>query len=162
MPSAARDALLSVEIYSDGACSPNPGLGGWGVVLLCRAKDGYRRELSGGEAGTTNNRMELTAAIEGLRALKQPCRVKLTTDSKYLSQAFRAGWLKSWKRNGWRTANKKAVKNEDLWRELDRLTNVHQVEWKWVKGHSSHPENERADRLAVAAREELRDRGLRR
>ena len=103
--------------------------------------------------------MELAAAIEGLRALKRPCAVKLTTGSKYVSEAFSAGWLENWQRNGWRTSNKKAVRNADLWRELVRLTKIHQVEWEWVRGHSNHPENERADQLAVEARERLARRG---
>ena len=142
-----------VEIHTDGACSPNPGLGGWGAVLVSPAHGGFTRELSGGESDTTNNRMELTAAIRGLEALKRPCNVKLFTDSQYLAQAFRSGWIEGWKRNGWRTSDKKPVKNVDLWHRLDELTTHHRVEWCWVKGHAGDPQNERADALAVAARE---------
>ena len=146
-----------VEIFTDGACSPNPGYGGWGAILIAPGFGGLRRELSGFELDSTSNRMELTAAIRALQALKRPSRVKLTTDSQYLCQAFRAGWLAGWKRNGWLTASKKPVKNQDLWQELDRLTDEHDVSWAWVKGHAEHPENERADALAVAAREQLRE-----
>ncbi|MBT9558570.1 MAG: ribonuclease HI [Myxococcales bacterium] len=145
-----------VLLYTDGACSPNPGLGGWGAVLIS-PEQGQRKTLSGAEPDTTNNRMELLAAIRGLEALKFPCRVELTTDSQYLCQAFKAGWLTKWKANGWKTSAKEPVKNEDLWRALDQLTELHDVEWHWVKGHAAHPENEEADRLAVAARERLRD-----
>ena len=146
-----------VEIYSDGACSPNPGLGGWGAVLLAPDYGNYRREVSGSEAETTNNRMELMGAIGGLRELKRPCAVRITTDSQYLCKAFTAGWIQSWQRNGWRTAAKKPVKNADLWKDLIQLVEQHDVEWAWVKGHSNHPENDAADMLAVAARERLRD-----
>lgn len=144
-----------VEIFTDGACSPNPGRGGWGAILISPAHDHHRREISGGEPQTTNNRMELTAAIEGLRALKRPCHVKLTTDSQYLCQAFTKGWLAKWQKNGWQTRDKKPVLNEDLWRALIDLTTTHHVEWAWVKGHANHPENERADQLAVQARQAL-------
>ncbi|TNE84323.1 MAG: ribonuclease HI [Deltaproteobacteria bacterium] len=144
-----------VEIYTDGACSPNPGLGGWGAVLVSPAHD-HVREISGAEPDTTNNRMELTAVVEGLRALKRPCRVRVTTDSRYVANAFTQGWLAGWKRKGWKTANKDPVKNRDLWESLDSLVQQHQVEWQWVKGHAGHPRNERADALAVAAREALR------
>ncbi len=148
-----------VEIYTDGACSPNPGVGGWGVVLISWAHDGARKELSGGEYDTTNNRMELMAAIEGLRALKRPCRVRISTDSQYVQQAFTAGWLRRWKLNGWKTRAGGAVANIDLWQELDRLTGRHEVEWSWVRGHDGHPENERADALAVEARTRLASAG---
>jgi ribonuclease HI len=133
-----------VEIYSDGACRGNPGPGGWGALLK---SNGAEKELYGGEANTTNNRMELMAAIRGLEALKRPSRVKLYTDSTYVMKGITT-WIHSWKRKGWRTADKKAVKNEDLWRELDELRSKHEVEWHWVKGHAGHPENERADQLA--------------
>lgn len=149
-------ALPYVEIYTDGACSPNPGLGGWAAILVSPSHDGHTREISGAEPDTTNNRMELTGVVEGLRALKRPCRVKVTTDSQYVSRAFTEGWLAKWKRSGWKTADRKPVKNRDLWVELDRLQQRHEVTWEWVEGHAGHPENERADRLAVAAREKLR------
>ena len=149
-------SLPYVELYTDGACSPNPGWGGWGAILVFPQRDRLTKELFGGEAGTTNNRMELMGAIKGLEALKRPCRVRLTTDSKYLSNAFDRGWLRRWRTNGWRTAEGGAVSNVDLWKELDRLANVHAIEWQWVKGHGTHPENTRADALAVAAREACR------
>ncbi len=133
-----------VEIFSDGACRGNPGPGGWGVLL--RAK-GVEKELWGGEADTTNNRMELTAVIRALEALKRPSRVRLFTDSQYVQKGI-CEWIHSWKRRGWRTADKKAVKNVDLWQRLDELSKNHKIEWFWVKGHAGHPENERADRLA--------------
>ena len=133
-----------MEIFSDGACRGNPGPGGWGVLL--RAK-GVEKELWGGEADTTNNRMELTAVIRALEALKRPCRVRLYTDSQYVQKGI-SQWIHRWKRSGWRTADKKPVKNEDLWRRLDELAQMHKIEWHWVKGHAGHPENERADRLA--------------
>ncbi len=140
-----------VELYTDGACSPNPGLGGWGAILISPAHNRHTRELSGAQPDTTNNRMELTAVVEGLRALKRPCSVRVTTDSQYISKAFTNGWLDKWKRNNWQTA-RGSVKNQDLWRELDHLTTVHRVQWQWVKGHAGHPQNDRADELAVAAR----------
>jgi ribonuclease HI len=140
-----------VRIYCDGACSPNPGLGGWGVVLLSD-RHGARKELSGAELDTTNNRMELTGAIRGLESLKQPCRVDLATDSKYVLGAFTKGWLSRWMANGWRTADKKPVQNEDLWRRLVELGEVHDIRWLWVRGHAADVENNRADALAVAAR----------
>ena len=139
--------MPEVEIFTDGACSGNPGAGGWGVILRCA---GVEKELSGGAAETTNNRMELTAAIEALRALKKPCRVTLHTDSRYVMDGVQS-WLPNWKNNGWRTANKKSpVKNIELWQQLDTLLNGHEVKWVWVKGHNGHPENERCDQLAVA------------
>ena len=134
----------AVEIYTDGACRGNPGPGGWGVLLRFNDKE---KELWGGEAGTTNNRMELMAAIRALEALKRPSRVKLYTDSLYVMKGITT-WIHDWKRRGWRTAEKKAVKNEDLWRQLDALAAKHEIEWHWVKGHNGHPENERADALA--------------
>lgn len=130
--------------YTDGACSGNPGPGGWGVLLII---DGEEAELCGGETETTNNRMELKAAIEALRALPKNGAVKIVTDSTYVKDGI-TSWMANWKRNGWKTAAKKPVKNEDLWRELDAENAAHQVEWEWVKGHSGHPENERADELA--------------
>jgi ribonuclease HI len=142
----------SVEIFTDGACSGNPGPGGWGAILRW---DGQERELSGGEAATTNNRMELTAAIEALRALKRAVRVDLHTDSTYVKDGI-TKWIHGWKAKGWKTASKKPVKNQDLWRALDEALADHEVEWHWVKGHSGHPENERADALARAALEAYR------
>jgi ribonuclease HI len=130
----------TVEIYTDGACRGNPGPGGWGALLRFNSQE---KELWGGEAATTNNRMELMAAIRALEALKRPSRVKLYTDSIWIQT-----WIHGWKRKGWRTADKKPVKNEDLWRQLDAVREKHNVEWHWVKGHAGHPENERADALA--------------
>ena len=134
----------AVEIYTDGACRGNPGPGGWGVLLRFNDKE---KELWGGEAGTTNNRMELMAAIRALEALKRPSQVKLYTDSIYVMKGI-TEWIHDWKRKGWRTADKKPVKNEDLWRRLDELRAKHEIEWHWVRGHAGHPENERADQLA--------------
>ena len=133
-----------VEIYSDGACRGNPGPGGWGALLRY---NGREKELWGGEADTTNNRMELMAAIRALEALKRRSRVKLFTDSIYVMKGITT-WIHDWKRRGWRTADKKPVKNADLWERLDALAARHDVEWHWVKGHAGHPENERADELA--------------
>lgn len=149
----AEQALPSVEMYTDGACRGNPGPGGWGVLLLCR---GQEKTLSGFEQDTTNNRMELLAPIRGLSALKGPCQVDLYTDSKYVQQGM-TQWLKTWRANGWKTAGKKPVKNQDLWQQLEALSLVHTLNWHWVKGHSNNPGNERADQLAVSAI----DRGLR-
>jgi ribonuclease HI len=137
-------AEAAVEIYADGACKGNPGRGGWGVILLFNEN---RKELCGGAAATTNNRMELTAVIEGLRALKAPSQVRVYTDSQYVQKGI-SEWIHAWKRRGWRTADKKPVKNVDLWMSLDEAARAHQVEWHWVKGHAGHPENERADALA--------------
>ena len=134
-----------VIIHTDGACKGNPGPGGWGAVL--QTGGGHEKELWGGEPNTTNNRMELMAAIMGLEALKRPCNVRLWTDSIYVKDGV-TKWIHGWKRNGWRTADKKPVKNMELWQRLDAVRALHQVEWRWVKGHSSHPENERADELA--------------
>lgn len=135
-----------VEIFTDGACSGNPGPGGWGVVLRFGS---YEKELSGGERETTNNRMELTAAIEGLSALKEPCDVRLVTDSKYVADGITKGWAESWQKNGWRKADKKPALNPDLWEKLLKLIKKHNVTIEWVKGHAGHPENERCDKLAV-------------
>jgi ribonuclease HI len=148
-------SLPLVHIYCDGACSPNPGLGGWGAILIAPDKAGYRKELSGGEPDSTNNRMELTAALMALKALKMPCRVEVFTDSKYVRNAFEEKWLEKWQRNGWRTSDKKPVSNSDLWRELLLAVSTHQVRWNWVRGHAEDVENNRADALAVAARLEL-------
>lgn len=133
-----------VEIYTDGACKGNPGVGGWGVLL--RYKE-HEKELFGGAANTTNNRMELMAAIKGLEALKKSTQVRLITDSNYVKQGIES-WIKNWKKRNWQTANKQPVKNQDLWQRLDALVNQHNVQWQWVKGHSGHAENERADALA--------------
>ena len=136
-----------VEIFTDGACSGNPGPGGWGAILRFKGRE---KELSGGAQETTNNRMELQAAIEGLRALKRPMRVAIHTDSTYVKDGI-TKWIVNWKRNGWKTAAKKRVKNVDLWQALDDVLIGHDVEWHWVKGHAGHLENERADALARAA-----------
>ncbi len=135
-----------VEIFTDGACSGNPGPGGWGVILRYGS---YEKELSGGEKNTTNNRMELTAAIMGLSALNEPCKVILTTDSKYVADGISKGWAASWQKNGWRKADKKPALNPDLWEKLLELIDIHEVTINWVKGHDGHPENERCDKLAV-------------
>ena len=139
--------LDSVEIATDGACKGNPGPGGWGALLR---SGGIERELSGGEPLTTNNRMELMAAIEGLRALKRPCRVKLSTDSRYVLDGL-TKWVAGWQRNGWKTASRQPVKNDDLWRALIEAAAPHRIDWVWIKGHAGHPDNERADRLASDA-----------
>ncbi|MEM9103898.1 MAG: ribonuclease HI [Pseudomonadota bacterium] len=139
-----------VEIFTDGACRGNPGPGGWGVLLRFGEKE---KELYGYEANTTNNRMELMAAIRGLEALRRPSNVVLTTDSQYVRRGIME-WMKNWKKNGWRTANKKPVKNADLWQELDTISQEHQVDWQWVKGHSGHTENDRVDSLANKAIDE--------
>ncbi|MFL0806580.1 MAG: ribonuclease HI [Oceanobacter sp.] len=136
--------MMKVELFTDGACKGNPGPGGWGALLRYGE---HERELFGGENNTTNNRMELMAAIEGLNALKRPCEVALTTDSQYVKQGINQ-WLAGWKRNGWKTASRQPVKNKDLWQALDAACERHQVEWHWVKGHAGHEENERADQLA--------------
>ncbi|MFC1685087.1 ribonuclease HI [Pseudomonadota bacterium] len=140
-----------VEIYSDGACKGNPGPGGWGAVLRY---NGVEKHLYGGEAGTTNNRMELMAVIKALESLKRNCRVHITTDSQYVKNGI-TEWIVNWKRRGWKTAAKKPVKNQDLWQLLDAAVSEHEVEWAWVKGHSGHPENELADELANRGIEEL-------
>ncbi len=136
-----------IEIFTDGACSGNPGPGGWGAVLRYET---FEKELSGGEDNTTNNRMELTACIKALQALKEPCIVLLTTDSKYVSDGINLGWAKGWRQNGWRKADKKPALNSDLWELLLNLCETHDVTFNWIKGHAGHPENERCDQLAVA------------
>ena len=143
----SRDEGEVVDVFSDGACSGNPGPGGWGAILRYRGKE---RELSGFEAETTNNRMELMAAIAALEVLKRPCSVRIHTDSRYLHDGI-TRWIADWKRRGWRTADKKPVKNVDLWQRLEAALAPHKVEWQWVRGHAGHPENERADALARAA-----------
>jgi len=140
-----------VEIFTDGACRGNPGPGGWGVLLRF---NGVEKTLKGSEAETTNNRMELMAAISALEALTQPCKVKLTTDSKYVLQGL-TEWLPNWKKRNWKTAAKKPVKNVDLWQRLDSATQAHEIDWHWVKGHSGHDENELADQLANEAVDEM-------
>lgn len=139
--------MQEVEIYTDGACKGNPGPGGWGAILRYK---GTQKNLNGAEADTTNNRMELTAALMALNTLKRPCRVKLTTDSEYLRKGI-TEWIHGWKQKGWRTASKQPVKNADLWQALDEAVRRHEIEWHWVKGHSGHPENELADELANQA-----------
>ena len=145
--------MKKIEIFTDGACSGNPGPGGWGAVLRY---NGVEKELSGGEAETTNNRMELTAVIAALLALKEPCEVFLTTDSKYVCDSVLKGWVYTWKSNGWRKADKKPALNVDLWEQLLELLEKHNVTFNWVKGHAGHPENERCDRLAVLETEKYK------
>ncbi len=140
--------MKHVTIYSDGACSGNPGPGGWGTILVYQ---GVEKELSGGEAETTNNRMELLAAIMGLETLKEPCAVTLVSDSKYLCESINQGWVFGWEQNGWRKKDKKPALNVDLWERVLKQLRRHQVTVEWVKGHDGHPYNERCDRLAVAA-----------
>ncbi len=147
MSIVGADADGTVEIFTDGACSGNPGPGGWGALLRFR---GVEKELSGGENPTTNNRMELTAAIEALKALKRPARVRLWTDSVYVRDGI-TKWIHGWKRSGWKTADKKPVKNVDLWQALLAAAESHDIEWRWIKGHADHAENERADALARGA-----------
>ncbi len=136
--------MKNITIYTDGACKGNPGAGGWGALLQM---EGNSRELCGGEKNTTNNRMEMTAVIQGLRALTEPCQVKLYTDSSYVQKGI-SEWIHGWKRNGWKTAAKQPVKNVDLWQQLDALAAQHSIEWLWVRGHNGDPGNERADQLA--------------
>jgi len=139
--------LKKVYLYTDGACSGNPGPGGWGAILCY---GGHERELSGGEHGTTNNRMELTAVIEGLSALKEPCEVEICSDSTYVIDSIKKGWVYNWQRNGWRKSDKSPALNADLWQRLLPLLKKHKVSLVWVRGHTGHPENERCDQLAVA------------
>jgi ribonuclease HI len=142
----------TIDIYTDGACSGNPGPGGWGAILRHK---GTEKELFGGEPDTTNNRMEMTAVIEALRALKRSVAVRVHTDSQYVQKGI-SEWIHGWKKRGWKTADKKPVKNEDLWRTLDALAAQHRIEWHWVKGHAGHAENERADELARRGVEQVR------
>jgi ribonuclease HI len=142
--------MKEVEIFTDGACSGNPGVGGWGAILRYGK---FEKELSGGEAPTTNNRMELSAVIAALAALKEPCHVTLTTDSKYVVDSITKGWVYGWKKKGWIKSDKKPALNVDLWEQLLPLLNKHKVDFIWVKGHAGHPENERCDRLAVMERD---------
>jgi ribonuclease HI len=141
-----RKGMKRVRLYTDGACSGNPGKGGWGVILLY---EGYEKELSGYEPYTTNNRMELKAAIEGLKALKYPCEVELYSDSSYLVGAFENGWMENWKANGWKNSSKDEVSNRDLWEQLDSLANIHVIKWIKVKGHGTDEYNNRCDKLAI-------------
>ena len=143
--------MAEIEIYTDGACRGNPGPGGWGALLLCNGKE---REIYGAEKETTNNRMELLAAIEGLTALNRQCQVTVFTDSKYVQKGI-TEWIINWRKKNWKTANKKPVKNVDLWQRLDQIVSQHEVSWQWVKGHSGHPENDRADALANKGIDEM-------
>ena len=143
--------LKKIEIFTDGACRGNPGPGGWAALLVF---NGIEKEIYGGELETTNNRMELTAAIMGIESLKSPCEIMLTTDSKYVMDGINK-WMKDWKKRNWMTASKKPVKNKDLWQRLDRVCSTHTIEWYWVKGHSGHEENERVDLLANKGIDEL-------
>ncbi len=143
--------MKNIELFTDGACRGNPGSGGWGALLRY---EGAEKKLYGGERETTNNRMELLAAIEGLKVLKEECLVTLTTDSQYVRKGI-TEWMANWKKNGWKTAAKKPVKNADLWKQLDECSNKHRVDWKWVKGHSGHRENDIADQLANQGIDEL-------
>ena len=144
-----------IELYTDGACSGNPGPGGWGCILRFK---GTEKELCGGEPDTTNNRMEMKAVISGIAALKRPCTIAVYTDSQYVQKGI-SEWIWGWKKRGWKTADNKPVKNADLWQELDALVKNHKVTWHWVKGHAGHPENERADELARKGLKEARDGG---
>lgn len=144
--------MKEVTLYTDGACSGNPGKGGWGAVLIYKE---YKKEMSGGEVETTNNRMELTAAIEGLSALKEPCRVKLYSDSKYLIDGITKGWARSWREKGWKKSDGKPALNVELWEKVLELDEYHEIEYIWVKGHAGNPYNERCDRLAVSFYESI-------
>ena len=146
--------MKKIEIFTDGACSGNPGKGGWGAILRFGE---HQKELSGGEKNTTNNRMELTAVIEALKALKEPCEVVITTDSKYVSDAVTLGWAENWRKNGWKKADKKPALNVDLWEQLLQLLSQHKVTFNWVKGHAGHVENERCDQLAVSYYQNLKE-----
>ena len=149
---AAMPPKKQVTIYTDGACDPNPGIGGWAAILLF---GDAKKEITGGERDSTNNRMEMTAVIEALKQLKEPCAITLITDSEYVKNAFTQGWLQNWLKRGWKTADKKPVKNQDLWQELVRQTDLHHVEWKWVRGHANDELNNRCDELAVSARQKI-------
>lgn len=144
----------SIIIYTDGACAPNPGIGGWGAILISK-KHNLRTEISGSEAHSTNNRMEITAVIKAFEALKKPCVVDLYTDSVYVKNAFDKNWITNWKNNGWKNKGRKPIANKDLWLRLIKVSQKHEVSWHWVKGHSNNPENERCDELAVKARKEI-------
>ena len=150
--SGEADAAGGVDVFTDGACKGNPGAGGWGALLIYGERT---RELCGGEAHTTNNRMELTAVIRALEALNRKCHIRVHTDSKYVQQGI-TEWIHAWKKRGWKTVDKKPVKNEDLWRQLDDLAREHDIEWRWVKGHAGHAGNERADELANQGVEQAR------
>lgn len=152
MPVQSTDADGVVDIFTDGACKGNPGIGGWGALMRIGSKE---KELFGGETETTNNRMELMAVIRALEALKRPCHVRVHTDSVYVQKGI-SEWMANWKRNGWRTSARQAVKNADLWRELDEVAAKHKIKWLWVKGHAGHVENERADGLANRGVESVR------
>jgi len=156
MTTAAAGAKPAVTVYTDGACSGNPGPGGWGAILV---SGHHRKEISGGEAMTTNNRMELMAAIAALEALKKPSRVDLHTDSKYVKDGI-GTWIHGWKQRGWKTADKKPVKNVELWQRLDQARSRHEVHWHWVRGHAGHTENERADELAREGMQPFRRGGV--
>lgn len=144
--------IKAIQVFSDGACSGNPGPGGWGAILRYKNNE---KEISGGQKNTTNNQMELMAVISALETLKEPCQVEIFTDSQYIANAFNKGWLAAWQKNGWRTSGKKPVKNKELWERLVIQAEKHELQWSWVRGHSGHPENERCDQLAVAAREKV-------
>ncbi|MHC4884334.1 MAG: ribonuclease HI [Planctomycetota bacterium] len=146
--------MQKISIYTDGACSGNPGPGGWGAVLICHEPPATK-EINGAEFNTTNNRMEMMGVISALELLKVPCDVTITTDSRYVCDAFRKNWIRGWLKNGWKTASKQPVKNQELWERMLTALEPHQVSWEWVKGHNEHPENERADALAVEAREAI-------
>ena len=160
MPDETPEPRPQVVIYTDGACDPNPGIGGWAAIMIHPAAN-QRTEISGGDPKSTNNRMELQAVIEALTRLKGPCDVTLITDSEYVKNAFTAGWLVNWQKRGWKTADKKPVKNQDLWMKLIELTATHHIHWRWVRGHAFDAENNRCDELAVMARlrvkEQLKD-----
>ena len=149
---------IKIIIYTDGGCSPNPGLGGWAAILISSEHDNHTKEISGYEPETTNNRMELSAAMNALKSLKKSCDVVLNTDSQYLKKAFTSKWLDKWQSNGWKTSNKKPVKNIDLWKELLALTEKHNVTWNWVKGHSVNKYNNRCDALVGLARDNFKKR----
>lgn len=149
--------MKKVDIYTDGSCKINPGPGGWGAVLVYGKRE---KELSGGESGTTNNRMELTAAIMALRALKEPCEVHLCSDSKYLIDGLEKGWARTWREKGWKRADKSPALNPELWEELLELEDVHKIEYEWVKGHAGHPYNERCDAMAQAEAEKIKEREM--
>ncbi|MFW2422324.1 MAG: ribonuclease HI [Porticoccaceae bacterium] len=151
MESSLESHPVQVELFTDGACRGNPGPGGWGVLMRSGS---HSKELCGGEAETTNNRMEMMAVIQGLAALQRPCRVRVTSDSTYVLKGVQE-WMPNWKKRGWKTSSKQPVKNVDLWQQLDELTGQHEIEWQWVKGHSGHAENELADQLANRGIDEL-------